>query len=536
MADGSNPFASAMGNAFSPDRGGLTGFLGGLAGVPTQQQESGGATSDALSALADLKSQGNTPQQSLLKFFQTPAGHDFFTSAGPGGLDTLVKGMAATQNPAPTLTNVPQGSTLTSTDPNSGVTKTLFKNPKDPSDNIPEAIKSFNYFAQISGLPSAEIKRLAQLKIDPSQADKTTAEGQAVDKLVSDYGLAPETGEKIKAGVLKVVPLKNETGQDTGAVTVLDLSSPNAPTAQVINPGARPTGTTAAPAVGPSATGTTPETGAATGKLPATKVVDGAGTQPGGSPITAADIANKNPKYFGTKSDMFLASGIIPSALAGASSVTEQVNPGSVLPEGAKAKDRQTMIDTLRSDLAGMGQLGQGIGVNKGVLEGYLKLAPTGDASESPHQAVQKAIRLSEHINNEIEADTATYKDASLPLETRKAAEQRIQGWNRVKRDLPSDQELGNIEEAIRTGKAGAPTAADAAKTVMNAAGGALTEVKKQATQVKDASGVTLPGSTSEPDVANMSAQDLVKVDPRGLSRQGKILYMRRIDSLKRGK
>lgn len=525
-----NPFA----NAFNPDRGGLTGFIGGLAGVPTQQQAAGGATANALQELSALKDQGMNNQQALLKWFQTPSGHDFFSTSGPEGLKSLTDGLAATQAPAPILQNVPQGSTLTSTDPQTGTTKTLFKNPKDPSDNIPADVKSFGAYAQIAGLPSAEIKRLALLKIDPSQADKSTAETQAIDELVKNYGLSSDMGEKLKAGVIKVMPIRNAVGEDTGAVTMFDMSSPN-PTAQVIQPGQKPVVSNGAPAAGPSAAGTTPETGAATGVLPPSNGPASNGASPTGGatpPMKASDIAKSNPKYFGSKADMFLASGVIPSALAGASNLGEQINPGMVVPEGAKAADRQDMIDTLRSDLASMGQLGGGIGVNKGVLEGYLKLAPTGSPGESPHQAVQKAVRLSEHIQGEVDADQQIIDNPRATNEDKKAASARIQGWNRVQRDLPSPEELSKIEESIRNGTAGAPTAAGAIGTIMDAAGKGLTEVKKQAGQVQ----TKAQGDPNEPDFTSMSASDLTKVDPRSLSRPGKINYLRRIDALKSGK
>jgi len=103
-----------------------------------------------------------------------------------------------------------------------------------------------------------------------------------------------------------------------------------------------------------------------------------------------------------------------------------------------------------------MGQMGDGW-VNKGVLEGYLKLAPNGSIMETPHEAIQKGIRLGEHIQQEIEAQTEVYHDKSQPIEQRKKAQALVQGWQRVQRDLPSMDEMIGLEQRIRTGTSGGP-------------------------------------------------------------------------------
>lgn len=541
-----NPFA----NAFSPDRGGLTGFIGGLAGVPTQEQSAGGATAQAMSDLSALKDQGMTNQQALLKFFQTPAGHDYFTSAGPNGMKALADGLTATTNAPPTMNNIPPGGMLTATDPQSGQTRTAANNPQQfpnqvvgPQDtqvdgkgnplftntnskgDTPAKVKEFQYFSQIAKLPAAEIQRLAGINADPSLADKSTATTQAVDELVKNYGLDAQTGEKIKAGVLHIIPQKDSFGVDTGAVTIVDLST-GKPTATTLNPGQQaPAGT--APSVPNPVSGTSPSTGAATGVLPpaATPTDDTQGPKP---PLKAGDIAKNNPAYFGSKADMFLSSGVVPSIMSGVSSATEQLNPSSVVPSGAKSADRQNQIDTLRSDLAAMGQLGGGIGVNKGVLDGYMKLAPTGSATESPHQAVQKAIRLSEHIDSEIAEDSKIISSNGTSNEDKKAASARIQGWHRVQNDLPQPEELQRMEAAIRGGTAGALTIGGSAKEIAQAGASALTEAQKQ---VGQASTAVSPKGQQNFDA--MSPEEIVKVDPQSLDRSGLIAYRRRIQAIK---
>lgn len=539
-----NPFANAM----RPNNGGLPGFIGGMMGVKTTDQAQGSATGSALAAIANLRSSGKTTQQAAMEFFKTPEGQDFFANAGPDGLKNLSSGLAQMQPPSPTMNNVGPGGMLTATDQN-GNTSVAASNPQtfaptnlgpghiavDRSGNtiatntnedpslIPADVRSFKYFTDVAKLPQDEIKRLAALKADPTKGGPNSVMSEAVDKLVSDFGLSPQTAEAMKAGQLKVLPLKNGLGQDTGAASLIDLTA-NPPTITLLDPANNKLPAAATPNAGvlPVLPGTNPDNGASTGVLPPTPI----------EPVNrASTIPTNNPKYFGDKSSMFLASGPIAKGLSAASGMTEMVDPTKIIPEGAKAADRQQLINTLRSDLSAMGQMGEGW-VNKGVLEGYLKLAPSGSAMESPHQAVQKAIRLSEHVQSEIDAQTDVYNDKTLPMEQRKKAQSIIQGWQRVQRDLPNPDELSKMEKAIREGTAGAPTVSSAIGAVTDMAGKALTSAKKQAGQVQEQQGL----GTNQPNIDAMSTpQELLKVDPRTLNRENKIKYLRKIDALKKG-
>lgn len=533
-----NPFA----NALRPDKGGLPGFIGGMMGVPTTDQAQGGATGSALAAIANLRSSGKTTQQAAMEFFKTPEGQNFFANAGPDGLKNLQSALATMQPPSPTMNNVAPGGMLTSTDQN-GNTSVAARNPQQfpnqvlgPQDqlrggkgdllaenpnvkgDVPADVRSFQYFSSLAKLPQDEIKRLAGIKADPLKGGPNSVMSEATDKLVTDFGLDPRLGEAIKAGTVKIIPLKNDLGQDTGDITVYDLSNPNAG-AQLIRAKNKPATTGDAPL--PPIPGTLPDNGASTGTLPPIKP---------DAPMKSSSIPESNPKYFGTKSSMFLASGPIAKGLSAASGITEMVDPTRIIPEGAKAADRQQLVDTLRSDLSAMGQMGEGW-VNKGVLEGYLKLAPTGGAMESPHQAIQKAIRLSEHVQQEIDAQAEVYADKTLPIEQRKKAQSIIQGWQRVQRDLPSPDELSKMEASIRAGTAGAPTISKAIGEVTDMAGKALTSGKKQLNQIQQDQGI----GSQQPNIDAMSSpQELLKVDPRSLSRENKIKYLRKIDALRK--
>lgn len=534
-----NPFANAM----RPDKGGLPGFIGGMMGVKTTDQAQGSATGSALAAIANLRAGGKTTQQAAMEFFKTPEGQDFFANAGPDGLKNLSSGLAQMQPPSPTMNNIAPGGMLTSTDQN-GQTSVAARNPQQfpnqvlgPQDqqrdgsgtllsentnvkgDVPADVRSFQFFSQLAKLPQDEIKRLAAIKADPLKGGPDSVMSSAVDALVEKYGLPAQTGEAMKAGQLKVLPIKNGLGQDTGSVSVVDLTT-NPPTVQMLEPSTNKLPPNAMPNAG-TLPGTTPDTGAAAGTLPPASSAQ---------PVTkSSSIPESNPKYFGTKASMFLAAGPIAKGLAAASGMTEMVDPTKIIPGGATATDRQQLINTLRSDLSAMGQMGEGW-VNKGVLEGYLKLAPSGDVFESPHQGIQKAIRLSEHVQQEIDAQSEVYADKTLPIEQRKKAQSIIQGWQRVQRDLPSPDELSKMEVSIREGTAGAPTISGAIKEVTDMGAKALTSGKRQLNQVQQDQGIA-----QQPNIDAMtSPKELLAVDPRSLSRENKIKYLRKIDNLKR--
>ena len=530
MAD--NPFSALL----DPSKQGtLTGFIGGVMGNPTASQAAGSATGEALRELSALREQGLSPQQALLKWFQTPRGQDYFTQAGPDGLKQLTDGLMATQPPAPTLHNVAEGGQLYATNPGSADPRLVASNPKrypnqvlGPQDQmydangkplaentnqkrgeVPADVQSFQYFAQLSGLPQDEIKRLAGLKLDPT-ANKSTVESNAIDDLVERFGLAPDLANKLKAGIIKVLPLKNSVGQDTGAVTIVDMTTGSA---QMLDPNRSGVPSTTQPQTG-TAPGTTPATGAGTGVLP-----------PAVKPEKKS--ATEGNPAFGNKKDMALGAGPVSKVLGAATTLSEAVDPKLIIDEGAKARDRETMLNTLRSNLQSIGTIGGGLSSNKGLIEGYVRTyLDQGFFTSSPHSQVSKLIRLHEVANKNIEEESARANNPNLPNEVKKNAFETVAGWERVLSSMPSYETLVEQEKAIRDGTAGAPTIAGAGKAILGAGARVLTEGKRQAKEVQDA--------TQGPDFAAAPLQELLQIDPRTLKREDKIKLLRRLDAEKR--
>lgn len=539
MAD--NPFSALL----NPDKQGtITGFLGGVLGYPTASQAGGAATGDALKELTALRSQGQSPQQALINFLQTPKGVEYFTQAGPDGLKSLTDGLAATVPPTPTVHNVPVGGQLWQTDPNTQKTTMIGNNPKvepnvvmKPGEsmftpggapiegaNVPmqdtEAVRTFQTFAAIAKLPQLEIRRLAALNADPTK--DPTEKGAALDKLVADYGLDPQTALKLKAGTIQIVPQKDGYGNTTGDVTLIDLSNPQSAQSitikpgQSINspaPGVKPVDGAPQSSVAPAAApGVTPAQGAGTGVLPPTKI-----------------DPTQNKQYFGSKSDMFLGAGLVPHVVGAASKIGETISPELISPEGAKANDRQTQLAHLTNTLLSLGEAGSGFGINKSIIQSFKDLIPDANSlTETPHAAVQKGIRLLQRVQGEIAAEESASSNQALPQSERVASAKRAEGWRRVERELPTMQEMDNMEKAIRNGTAGALNVESGVKAVVEQGKKGVASGKKQVNGISD----TVNGETGADPYVNMSEAEISAINPRTLDKSSLVKYRNRIRSL----
>lgn len=546
---GDNPFSALL----NPDKQGtITGFLGGALGYPTASQAAGGATGDALKALSDLRAQGQTPQQAIIQFLQTPQGKDYFVQAGPDGLKQLTEGLQATVPPTPAVHTVAPGGQLFQAGPD-GKMGLVATNPKEqantvlspgqtmvdsegkPLASVPEAgspdVVKFKQYAQIAGLPQQEIQRLAAMQIDPSKTP--TEKATAIQKLVTDYGLDQRTGQAMLAGAIQVIPQKDSYGNTTGDVTIIDTTNPQAVQSIKINPnnsvsvspvpglkatpnstGIGPSGTfEGASAVSPSATpGITPASGAGTGVLPASK---------------ADPTANK--QYFGDKADMFLGAGLVAHAVGAASKVGETISPELISKEGAKANDRQTQLAHLTNTLLSMGEQGNGFGINKSIINSFKDLLPSADSlTETPHAAIQKGIRLLQKVQIEIGAEEGAASNSALPQSERVASAKRAEGWRRVERALPTMEQMDNMEKAIRNGTAGALNVESGAKAIIDQGGKAVNSGKKQVQGVTDA----VTSETGSDPFANMNEQQLTAINPRSLGQPALVQYRNRIRAL----
>jgi hypothetical protein len=504
MAD--NPFNALL----DPEKQGtITGFIGGLMGNPTAKQAAGSATGRALQELSQLQADGKTPQQALVTYLQSPGGIDFFTQAGPEGLKSLTSALTASTPPSPELHNVAPGGQLFAKDEHGRVSQ-IAANPTTEMQN-------FASYSRIAQLPTAKIRELAALNADPRKEFKPSDTRVAVDNLVNNFGMDPKVGEGIIAGTIKVLPIKDQYGQDTGDVSVVDLTNNSNVR---LSPGGRTPNNTA-PGSAAAPKGTTPP-------------VDPTAPDPNKSPVGVIPPSKPDPvadnPYFGKKSNMFLGAGLAPNVVGAASKVGENIDSRLVIPEGAKAQDRETLIAQLRSSISGMSTMGEGLSVNKSVVQNLLDLVPSTKITSSPHESVSKGIRLLQNVQQEIAAEEKKTTDANLPQQERVASAKRMEGWRRVERNLPTMDEMVALEKDIREGKAGALTLSEGTKQIVGAGKKAVKSATDQATDVSnDVSG------TPAQNFDAMGPSDLLKVDPKTLSRPDQIKYLRRVDQLTKG-
>lgn len=483
-----NPFS----NLLNPDKQGtLTGFLGGVMGNPSKSEDQGNATGAALQNLAQLKEQGLGAQQSLLKFFQSPQGMDYFTRTGPEGLDKLTAGLTELYKQPPT-TNVGAGGAVVAQQPD-GTMKELYKNPA-AGPGTPAAVTAFNYFADLARLTPEQRAELARAQIAPT--DKTekgpSEEKQAIDRLVESNSIDRRTGDAMKAGFIQVIPAKDQFGNSTGDVTIVDVTNK---TSTLIPKTAVP--------VDPS------------------KPVNPNVSQPavGVLPPSQPD-PTKNSEYFGSKADMFLGAGAVPYLAGTVSKLGEQADSSLIMPEGAKANDRVQMLKTLKASIAGMGSMDGGLGINKNVVESMLALTPEAGVFSSPHTAVQQGMRLLQLVQQEIGAEEEKTTRDSLPQSERVNAAKRMEGWKKVERNLPTMDEMVKMESAIREGKAGALTP----RSALEAGSKYLDKAKKN---VQSQAGMQ--------DFSSMGVEELSKINPRSLDTPALQKFNRRILQLKNG-
>jgi hypothetical protein len=394
-----NPFEAAL----SPDRQGtLGGFLGGVMGVPTGEQRSGAATGRALQELSQRAASGMSPQAAVMDYLKTPQGMQEFAS-NPNLLEQI-KGWQGSITPSkPEITNASPGSRVYSTD--STGTKLVGEVPTTGA-------QEFSRLATIANLPPERLAEIAAIQLMPPEARITAAE-RAIQRLKNENAVDSATADKLIAGALKVVPLKDKWGQDTGQQVVIDLTNPNN---TVVGGTVQPP--RGAPAGTPNPSG------------------------PGTDPKQKFDWTPKNT--------MFLGAGVVPNVASAAQGVAGQF--GGDVKSGREAAQRQTFLTDVQQSLVTLRDGGAGLNIPKIVIDKALANSPNSGLSQDPATNVQKGIDLWNQANGEVEANEATIANPNVAPAERVKASQRAEAWKRVQRSLPSLAEMQQFQNALADG------------------------------------------------------------------------------------
>lgn len=456
--------------------GTLMGFIGGLTGSPSKGQVAGDARGRALQMLSAEIQAGKTPQQALVNFLQRPEGVELFIR-DPDLMTTLQQLQKQATPPEPKMTVAGPGQNVYSTI--NGVTTKV-------GGAAPTVVQELLGLQEIAKLDPADFQEMARLTMLPAEA-RRTAQERAVASLISAGKISQETGQKIIGGIIKVLPIKNQYGEETGQVSIIDIASGN-----VIQPGKA--------------------------------------NQPGNDTSTIPDTAKNHDgtidpsKLFRGKATMFLGTGIAPIMVSTLSSILEQIDPKMILEPGAKAHSQRQDIRELHAALINLRDNASGLNIPKITIDTLIKLAPGLGAFDTPHNSVISGIKLLDKVNEEVAANEASTRDPALPVEERKKAASRMTSWRRVQRALPSMPEMVAMEEAIRQGDAGALTLRGA---VEDSTGGA----RRGVNELRNPGGKGTPQPTN--DFSKMSPEQLLAIDPKTLDANGRAAYRRRLEALK---
>lgn len=508
MADDRNPFE----RLFDPSGGNspATEFLGTIGramGVPTQQERFGEAQGGAMQQLSTIQSQGNlTPQQTILRYMQTPEGQKLFQSGDPRAMDVLrqwgqmvqqptpqissvgpgstgfattpgqVQNLGQTPN-APTTTNVPQGSQLYSNAPGMGQ---IGANPAMPqvqgvgagsqpyqitpngvtplARNPTENMQNADYWQGLAKVPAAQMQEIAQWQLTP-QDQRPDQKERAIADMVKNNQIDPVIGQKLIAGILQVKPVMNAAGENTGFIQIIDLSQPN------------------------------PQTGAP--NVSVVKPTVNQGEQGAVTPTPENPKGIKDPN----KLSMFLGSGLWPTSLSylqqGAQNL---ISPNIDVTEGKgqQAQQRQQQIDDLKFALT---LFPEGDGKTNIVIKEAQGLIKTGVMSD-PLTATRSGIRLYDMAKRELDVDTKMNIGNTTKDEVQRAA-RRIQGWSNILRVLPERDDMVALERSILDGTSGVPTAATAPGILMRGTVNAVRQGYNQGTGKPNS--LEPPAQTTQP-------------------------------------
>lgn len=239
-----NPYVSRL---FDPSRGGLLSIVGGLMGHPTlaqheaqtqfdyQQQSQhlqGEARANAIKAYQQRIAAGQTPQKAMLDVAMSPEGQRLFME-DPQAIQSLSNFVTASQDPRSVVS-----ANQSIVNPQTG--ETIYTQPTDK-------VATFNSFAELANLSDDEKTTLARAQLGAMQSGDPTQAEAAVTRMLARGLITPDTGDKLLAGALTVMPIRDAAGETIGNM-VVDMTS-----------GTIQTLPQAKPAPQPGEQGTTPE-------------------------------------------------------------------------------------------------------------------------------------------------------------------------------------------------------------------------------------------------------------------------------------
>lgn len=560
---------------FDPDQQGtLTGFIGRAVG---NNSVVGTARGNAMSELSKLQESGLSPQQSVVKFLQTPQGMEAFHS-DPTFIQQAQEFIKAATPPTPQMHNVPEGNQVYSQTP--GQATLAGTNPSRPkienvapghrgiqvnSDNTTTDLGTQPFQTRIENVPPGnrgiEVggdNRTSDLGVTPP------ADVQSFSEMSKIAGLDPARLKEYAANKImianryEVKPIKNAWGEDTGGFVIEDKLTGNVvPSSKITLPNGE-VGTN--PAAGSRRNNITNEPSSFAPGI--TNEHLNAATNQDGT-INAA-------KLYDDKRTMFLGSGVNAYMLNSLGQVMRNIDPSLTDEKSEKAVRQNDYIAQLQFELHNLVSNGGGLGIRSSVIKQASGLGPSENSWRDPKTAVTKGIQLYDLAQTEILRDKMIINDLNgYPKEQRVDASKRVAQWEAVHSALPTRQEMVDLYNAFGSRKSGAVTGPDvvrSAGTMIKGGISAMGDTLNATTEKEPLAAPTnanaqppapaptnaqpqpAPGQPGQPpvrgaqaapqqapmnyDFSKMTDTDIVKINPAKLSAPEQQAYRARLDQL----
>lgn len=475
---GSNPFSAL----FDPSRSGLTGLIGRAVGNPTREEwlaeRAGGAAVGVMGKIQEAIAAGKPPQQAVAELINTPEGMEFFTSTGDpvGQLKEMMGLMVA--KPKEDFVMNPGDQLRSGADP----TQIIAQNPTGETQQFLEK-------AQIARLSDDEMADLARAQLlktttgDPSQAEA------AVTRLVESGALDPTAADKILAGAIQVMPIRDRFNDPAGHV-VIDITDPNGGTIVPLNG-------SPAPSAKPGDPGFSP------------------GVTPGSTPN---DLKNAGPgAYLNPEDpgDLILGAGFVPTLTEAVGGVVGAIVP-QLTPE--QVNRRRNAIRAIMTDAQQMRGASEARGFSADVtmIDGILnKMGILGD----PLTQGQALIDWHGYLNQRASLAAEQAVNPNTSPEQRGKAEEDLQSVRVARRNLPDPQSIIDNMEEFRQGA------------------GQIKDIETEAGKVGDVLSPperTIPNGRTKDDSANPTFSSTEALEEAIAS--GKVKYGQRVRLMYQGK
>lgn len=523
------------------------GFAGRMMGIPTTGERLGVLEGQAVSDLSKLVEEGASPEQALTRYMQSPEGQKFFGAPGVNFAGTLEKFKSLVTPPPPTVLNPAQGTTAQAIgrtgqpvgaplsspavphnmtvgpgqttraigpggrtlnelsapaapfNTPAGTQTTVPGAPGQPSTTVstaPQEAQNFKIFAGLGNLTDDEFHYLARQQATPDNLRESQMKERVISQLVKEGKVDPEFARKRAAGFLEITKLKNPAGDETGQISITDMST-NPPTSVVISPR-------------PGVRGGITDLGNTHGSFSVDRPVDnppnpGAITsQPSTIPREARGPDGRiNWDKVDPKVTMRLGAGPTGAISNAITRGAEMIDP-SLSPEPGSPGDlnqkRRVAMDNYSNALLSLSDRSGDLGTPKAIIDTVTELQEGKGFLASPKIAIEKDIQLHDRLSREVAVEKYSYtNDYDMPRAEKIKQAQRIAAYERVLRELPPVNDMRELLRDYGAGKTNVPG-------VVSAMGQGFT---KSVDMV-----ATVFGQTKTEIGKNKSSEAPVKVDP----------------------